>query len=411
MKNDKHRQNLIEIYHAGLAAVMGRGRVLKSLENHPLGKPVCVVAIGKAAIDMYVGAQNFLGESLAAGLVITKSGYAENFNCDANTQLIEAGHPWPTQASINAGQTILDFIDQVPRDGQLLFLISGGASSLAEVLPDGVSLKDLHRLNDYLLGSGLDIHAINHVRKSISCIKGGRLALCLQQRPCRVLLISDVPGDNPATIGSGLLVPETLLATEARLDLPRWVLGLMQKAVPMPPQGDCCFDHIEIELIAGLDDAKQAAAQKACALGYEVYLNGAVITGDAVAVANQLVGELFDGPPGVYIWGGETTVCLPDRAGRGGRNQHLALAAARELAGHEGVWFLSAGTDGSDGPTEDAGAIIDAGSLERGRWAGLNPEAALALADAGSFLDASGDLLQTGPTGTNVMDLILGLKL
>lgn len=410
MHSEEHRKHLIEIYHAALAAVMGGAAVQRSLHSQTLEGTVYVIAIGKAAVDMYQGAHRCLADQICQGLVITKEGYGEGLINAERTRLIEAGHPWPTQASLDAGQALLDFIQQTPADAQLLFLISGGSSSLVEVLPEGVSLATLQQLNDWLLKSGLDIHAMNHVRKAVSCIKGGRLAQYLDQRKARVMLISDVPGDEPATIGSGLLVPELLQQTEAPLELPEWLGEMMGQGSPAPQAGDPCFENIELELVACLDDAKQAAAEKARELGYEVMLHSAVITGDAELVGRKLAGELLDGPPGVQVWGGETTVNLPDKPGRGGRNQHLALVAAVELAGHDGVYFLAAGTDGSDGPTEDAGALVDGASLARGREEGVDPERALLVADAGSYLEASGDLICTGPTGTNVMDLVLGLK-
>jgi len=408
--NDNYRKQLIEIYHAALAAVMGSTAVQRELEVDPIEGPVHVVAIGKAAVDMYRGAQQGLGSQLCRALVITKQGYAQTLTSDEQMRVIESGHPWPTRASLDAGQALLQFIGQTPSDGQLLFLISGGASSLVEVLADGLQLDDLYQLNDWLLKSGLDIHAINYVRKSVSCIKGGRLAIYLEDRPCRVMLISDVPGDDPATIGSGLLVPEPLLETEAPLELPEWVEVMMGKGQSAPQAGDECFGNVSLSLIACLDDARHAAAQRARALGYDVYQHGAVISGDVALVAGQLAAELLNGDPGVYIWGGETTVRLPENPGRGGRNQHLALVAACELAEHDNVWLLAAGTDGSDGPTEDAGAVVDGGTLQRGQDEGYDPERSLAGADAGRFLEASGDLLQTGPTGTNVMDLVIGLK-
>jgi len=223
-------------------------------------------------------------------------------------------------------------------------------------------------------------------------------------------LISDVPGDDPATIGSGLLVPEGLLETDAPLALPEWIADLLQKASPAPPLADACFENISMEIIATLSDAKKAAAKEGRALGYEVFEHAAVLGGDAELLGQKLASELLHGPEVMYVWGGETTVCLPPHPGRGGRNQHLALAAAMELAGEENVALLAAGSDGSDGPTNDAGAVVDGDSLSRGRAEGLEPDSALLNADAGTFLAASGDLIQTGPTGTNVMDLMIALK-
>ena len=403
------RQHLLQVYESALEAVDGRTCVARTMAGQAFGVDVHVIAIGKAAAAMLHGANDVLGDHLRQGLLITKSGHTDIF--PDHIKQFAAGHPWPTQASLDAGATLLEFIQSSPQDAQLLFLISGGTSSLVEVLPDGISLDELHRVNDWLLGSGLDIHAMNHVRKAISCIKGGRLAQQLDGRSAQVLLISDVPGDDPATIGSGLLVPEILLATEAPLDLPGWIEALMQKGIPAAHNGAACFENIEVKIIASLSDAKHAAAAQGRALGYEVYEHGAVLGGDAAAVGRQLAGELLAaGPKVMHVWGGETSVRLPDKPGRGGRNQQLALAAAIELEGEAGVAFLAAGTDGTDGPTDDAGAMVDGGTVARGEAEGLEPKAALLNADAGSFLNASGDLIQTGPTGTNVMDLMVGVR-
>ena len=404
------RYDLMLIYEAALAAVNGRDCVERALERHQLMGDVYVAAIGKAAAAMFKGTSSSLTDSFKRGLLITKTGHEDGFKTGPSVEVIEAGHPCPTQASLDAGQALLKFIQSTPPDAQLLFLISGGASSLVEVLADGITLAELRRVNDWLLGSGLDIHAMNHVRKAISCIKGGRLAQQLAGRRATVLLISDVPGDEPSTIGSGLLVPEILQETEAPLELPDWIETLMQKGTPAPQHGDPSFDSVKTEIVACLDDAKRAAAEKGRTLGYEVYEHAAFLGGDAVLVGRQLAGELLSGPEGLHVWGGETTVRLPNHPGRGGRNQQLALAAAIELDGEDSVAFVAAGTDGTDGPTFDAGALVDGGTITRGEDEGLNPKIALAEADAGTFLAASGDLIQTGPTGTNVMDIMLGLK-
>ena len=184
---------------------------------------------------------------------------------------------------------------------------------------------------------------------------------------------------------------------------------MLAKAPPMPAQGDTCFERIETALVASNRMLRDEACRLAEGRGLVVRRNEAV-TGDAAEQGRIIAAQLNDGAAGLYVWGGETVVTLPATPGRGGRCQHLALAAARELAGCAKIALLAAGTDGSDGPGEVAGALIDGWSIQRGRDAGKDPGAALLLADAGSFLHASGDLLDTGPTGTNVMDLILGLK-
>ncbi len=407
--NMSMREDLISIYQAAIDAVGGRACVRNALSGQADAGPYSVIAIGKAATAMYQGAVDALGEQIADALVITKEGHAADLIAGPCLVVIESGHPQPTQASLDAGQQLLAFITRQPKDQPLVFLISGGASSLVEVLPADISLQTLRELNQWLLGSGLDIHVMNTVRKSISLIKGGRLATYLDGSSACVLLISDVPGDEPASIGSGLLVPDLLNETEAPIELPEWIEKLMAQGEPAPANVDAVFDDVSVEVIATLADAKHAAAEKGRELGYEVYENSALLGGDAVTVGRQLACELLDAPEGLHIWGGETTVNLPETPGRGGRNQHLALAAAIELEGESNVALLAAGTDGSDGPTDDAGALVDGATISRGE-SEISADACLKAFDSGAFLEASGDLINTGPTGTNVMDLMLGIK-
>jgi glycerate 2-kinase len=192
------------------------------------------------------------------------------------------------------------------------------------------------------------------------------------------------------------------------LELPQWLCTLVDRG--LEARGAPLARSVDPRILASLGDARRAAAQRARELGYAVWEHPDLRGGDAYREGLELAQWLLEAPPGVQVWGGETTVRLPDNPGRGGRNQHLALAAATRIAGFPGVYFLAAGTDGTDGPTEDAGALVDGGTLARGREQGLDVESALTRADAGSFLEASGDLVNTGPTGTNVMDLMLGLK-
>lgn len=403
------RADLLKIFHSALAAVHGAACVERFLSARLLTGTVHAVAIGKAAGAMLEGAHAALQEQLRAALLITKHGHViPGSERRAGVTVLEAGHPLPDERSLQAGRALLDFIAAVPDDAQLLFLISGGASSLVEVLPPGVGLDDLRRVNRRLLGSGWDIHRMNGLRKRLSCIKGGRLAAYLRGRRVIQLLISDVPGDRPADIGSGLLAADE----ESRIvdsALPPWLQTLL-KSSASPMTDISCFSNIETHIIASLDQALAAAEREAERLGYAAHVHYERLSGDAAATGRRLAGELFDGPASMHVWGGETTVELPAHPGRGGRNQHLALAAAEVLAERDKVWLLAAGTDGSDGPGEDAGAMVDGGTLSRGALAGLNAADCLRHADAGSFLEESGDLINTGATGTNVMDLVIGLK-
>lgn len=403
------RRDLLQIYHAALAAVQGEICTRQILSDYDSGRPVTVIAMGKAASSMMLGAITALGDIFDKGLLITKEGHCDKqLQGMKNIECLESAHPVPDQRSVCAGQALLEFMAVRPAQQDFIFLISGGVSSLVEVLPDGLYLEDLQKVNRWLLGSGWSITAMNRVRKSLSCIKGGRLAQRLTGCRVNCLMISDVPDNSPDVIGSGFLSPDMSDESQSE-NIPEWIKKL-PKAPPAPLLGDACFNTINIHIVAKLEDAMQAAKKRAMTLGYDVYLHEDLITCDAQFAGQKLVRTLCDGKFGLHIWGGETTVCLPENPGQGGRNQQLALAAAVELAGMEAHYFLAAGTDGSDGPTQAAGALVDGHTLQRGIQAGFNVQQTLASANAGDFLQASGDLIVTGPTGTNVMDLILAIK-
>ena len=404
------RQALLQIYRAALARVEGRAAVRRHLQDNPVGEPVSLLAVGKAAQSMAMGAVDGLGERLVDGLVISKPGHLDLQQlAAAGINGLEGGHPVPNEQSLQAGRSLVDYLAALPADRPLLCLISGGASSLVEVLREGRTLDHLQQVNRWLLASGLPIQHMNLVRKALSAVKGGGLLRYLKGQAVRALMISDVPGDDPAVIGSGLLVPDPgFRAKLAKIELPDWLRELVSDE-DSPASGP--RPAVDIHILATLSNARDAAAEEARRLGYPCHLSHAFISAEAENTGRRLALELLDNWPGVYVWGGEPAVRLPEAPGRGGRNQHLALAAATVIEGRDDVCFLSAGTDGTDGPGEDAGALVDGGTLGRGRRRGLSAEDCLARADSGSFLQASGDLLHTGPTGTNVMDLMLGLKL
>jgi len=340
---------------------------------------VVVLAVGKAASRMALGAGDALGARQARALVITKAGHIDDeLRARTAVTLVESAHPVPDARSLAAGALLMQWVDTLGPGEVPLLLVSGGASSLVEVLHEHVTLDDLAALNRRLLAAGLAIGAMNARRRALSRIKGGALVARLQGRAGCALLLSDVPGDDPAVIGSGL-------------------------AGPSPG------DRLQRLVIGGIDAAVAGAAGAARAAGLQARCGEARFDGDAVELGAHFARQLATRSADVFVWGGESTVRLPPAAGRGGRNQHLALAAARALQGQRELMLLAAGTDGSDGPTDDAGAIVDGGSWLRIGDAGLDPDECLARADAGAALEAAGDLLHTGPTGTNVGDLVIGL--
>lgn len=405
------RDVLLNIYSRSLLAVNGQRCVANFLAHHALpAQKVRVIAIGKAAASMMHGVLEKHAQQVEAGLIITKTGHTEHF--DSGTPPIvqlESAHPYPDQRSVEAGKQLLQFIQQTPRDTGFLFLISGGTSSLVEVLPDGIDIEQLHSLNRWLQAQGWPIDVMNKIRKSVSLIKAGRLARRVADHAVLQLVISDVPGDDLSVIGSGLLVANTH-SHDMPAHLPDWLVH-MQAQVPAPPSAnELCFATIQSHIIASNARLREEAASIAGALGYRVRGN-AILDGEAAAQGIAIAQTLIAGPPGLYLWGGETVVTLPAHPGQGGRCQQLALAAAQVLAGHDNIAILAVGSDGTDGPGEVAGALIDGQTLARGRDAGAEDAgAALRRADAGGFLTASADLVDTGPTGTNVMDLVIGLK-
>jgi len=403
-----HRQHLLRIFQSALAAVNGRVCVRERLKERPLPGKVYMIAVGKAACAMAQGAQDVIGHNLVDALIITKKGHAESLPWP----VLEAGHPLVDESSLEAGRQLLAFADRIPKDASVIVLISGGASALVEALPPQISLERFQEINRWILGSGLDINDYNRIRRRLSRLKGGRLAKLLYPRRVLCLVVSDVPGNDLRAIGSGPLVADEDLRRPLTLrKLPDFITEALAHMPPAPAPDDACFQNVKREIVATLDNAKSAAVEAAKEQGYQAMLETGFISGDALEAGARLAKKMLNVEPGtVHVWGGETTVRLPPSPGRGGRNQSLALAAAMMLRGHDDAWLLSAGTDGTDGPTDDAGALVDGSTVTRGESAGLNAEQALAQADAGTFLEASGDLIQTGPTGTNVMDIMLGLR-
>jgi len=375
------RRTLLELFDAALRAVDGAESVARVLRELGAG-PVALFAVGKAASSMTRGAYQALGNEIRQALLITKDGHVEpEVTRIAHLRIMECAHPVPDERSLAAGAELERRVEALPDDLYPVFLISGGSSSLVESLLPGISLSDLRSLNAQGLAGGWDIGTLNLERARLSRLKRGGVARLLAGRPAHALFISDVPNDDPGVIGSGLLGPR-------------------------PGEED----RIQRIVVANLDVAVRAAGDTAGSLGIELDVGADRFAGDAVDVARDFVDALRSTRAEGLVWGGESTVTLSGRAGRGGRNTHLALAAARLLRPDERLTILAAGTDGTDGPTDDAGAIIDAGTIERAEIAGIDVERAFLDFDSGTALEGSGDLVHTGPTGTNVGDLLIGLR-
>lgn len=379
---------LLELFQAGVDAVGGRQATYRVVEGASWNAPVHMVAIGKAADAMATGALAALGDRLVSALVITKHAHlSDTLPQDERFECLESGHPVPDNASLIAGEHLLDYVEQIPGDHELLFLVSGGASALVENLNEGLSLADLKRETDQLLASGAPIGEMNRHRRTLSRIKGGKLA---QHITCKVrqLLISDVPGDKPADIGSGLLVPDSTTGMSPELAV---------------------WQQIDTQIIASSDIAQAAVAKAAAEKGIPVVQASGSLHGDIADVTQRLASVIADqnALQGVYIWGGEPTVVLPANPGRGGRNQHLALALAPTLHKRSAASLLVCGTDGSDGPTGDAGGLVSESTAAQAQSSSLEIPKYLDNADAGNCLEQLKALVTTGPTGTNVMDLAI----
>ena len=378
------RETLETIWWAGVNRVRGDRAVADALADGKGEGITHIAAVGKAASSMARAALEACGPDLPA-LVVTKHGHGEaELSGYPNLKLIESGHPVPDVQSLAAGSALIDFVAGAGKEARLLLLVSGGASALAESLPGDMTLDDLQATTQTMLAEGLDIHAINARRKEISAIKGGKLLARFPGRSALVLAISDVEGDDIAVIGSGIgMIPASRRA-----------------------------DDMDAEIIASNAIAREACTRAADDMGLEVIVSSESLYGDVFGIAADLAETVKAGAPGLYIFGGEPTVVLPEEPGEGGRNQALAVAMARELdlmrdlPGMNDISVLAAGTDGSDGPTGSAGGYVTAQDWERISGGA----AALAAADSGSWLRKSGGLFVTGPTGTNVMDLMLVLK-
>lgn len=370
--DEQARDAVKDIWWSGVRAVRGEASVETAIRAEQVARPDQIIAVGKAACAMVAGAQAVFGPDIPA-LVVTK--YDHAVTLPGPVRVIEAAHPVPDENTLVAGYELLKTVQQLAEDSHLLMLVSGGASALAELPEEGLSLPALQGENARMLAEGLDIHAMNARRKELSRIKGGKLLAQFRGELVTTLAISDVEGDSLSVIGSGIGAE--------------------------PEFHSFSFDP---HIVASNDIARAAAAERAQSLGYSVLTNRESLYADVYDLAAEIGPALRDAPPGIHLWGGEPTIVLPPDPGEGGRNQALALALAREISGVYGLTVLVAGTDGTDGPTEAAGGLVTGATWTE------DGKRALRLADSGHFLDQRSGLFKSGPTGTNVMDLIVALK-
>ena len=380
-----------------------------------------VAAFGKAAHDMCRAAEYALDDIITAGVAVTKYGHSGRLN---KIEILEASHPLPDENGVYAADRIVGLLKKSDRKTLVLCLISGGGSALLISPQSGISLEEKKIATDLLLKSGADIVEINSVRKHISKVKGGRLAAAAAPSKVVSLILSDVIGDPIDTIASGPTSPDGSTYDDALKVLhkynltktvPQSIISFLKKGrnrqiEETPKPGNRLFNGVQNIIIANNKAALTAAKKRAEKLGFAAQISSMAVVGEAAEAGRDLAAKAlkikkrFSGRPLCLISGGETTVTVTG-TGKGGRNMELALAFACEIEGGRGVTLLSAGTDGTDGPTDAAGAIVDGQTVARAKASGYEGEVYLKNNDSYTFFKRAGGLFITGPTGTNVMDI------
>ncbi|RWH36202.1 MAG: glycerate kinase [Mesorhizobium sp.] len=406
---------LTSIFNAAVAAADPEKTIRNHLPAKPKGRTI-VIGAGKGSAQMAAAFEK-VWEGPIDGLVVTRYGYGAR--CE-RIEIIEAAHPVPDAAGLEASRRLLEKVRGLTADDLVVALISGGGSALLPSPAPGLTLADEIAVNEALLASGAPIAAMNTIRKHVSTIKGGRLAGAAH--PARVvsLVISDIPGDNPALVASGPTVPDTGSRADALASiaaygmcLPDAVMAHIQSpAADAPRSDDPRFAGNEVHLIASAGVSLEAAAAAAKRQGIEAVILSDSIEGEArevggvhAAIAREVAtrNRPFEKPM-LILSGGETTVTLRAK-GKGGRNSEFLLAFAIGIDGVSGIHALAADTDGIDGSEDNAGAFADGATVARMRAAGVDAKAMLAGNNAWSAFNAVGDLFVPGPTGTNVNDL------
>jgi glycerate 2-kinase len=426
------RHRAVDIFSAGLRAADPYSAVLRHINAvrraYDVGEysEMYIVSVGKASVGMARGALESLGGRVRAGVVITKRNGSSSHLDDGRIVTYEAGHPVPDSTGVRATEHVIRLVRPLDRHSFVLVLISGGASALLVAPHPSVTLDDVMITTRLLLDAGADIGQLNTVRKHISSVKGGRLASAIFPATTYSLILSDVIGDRLDVIGSGPTSPDETTYEEALevLDVFRIVdkvplvvrdllLAGKEGGIPETPKpDDPLFGLVTNTIIGSNIQAVDACRSRAAQLGYQSRALSTTVQGEARDAGRWLAREVKEARSrGIgkqrglcLVSGGETTVTVAGN-GIGGRNMELALAFALEIEGEEGITLLSAGTDGGDGPTDAAGAIVDGRTIVEARRAGIDPETALRKNDSYVVFDKTGGLVRTGPTGTNVMDL------
>jgi len=441
---DKLKEDIKSIFYTALGAVdpysvvkkclkiNGNSLIISESGTHQLFdlgkfKRIFVIGMGKAAASMAQALEELLASRITGGIINVKYGYTAKLDI---IKVNQAGHPLPDRAGIMGTQEILALLREVNSNDLVLCLISGGGSALMTAPAEGITLRDKQQITYLLLNSGGSIEEVNTVRKHLSAVKGGRLAESTYPATIISLILSDVIGDKLDVIASGSTVPDRSTFQDAwniitkyglEPQIPKSVSSFLQRGIrgeskETPKPGDEIFNNVHNFVIGNNMAALTAARVKAKELGYNSFILSSSICGETrevarvhAAIAKEILatGNPVNSPACV-ISGGETTVTVKGK-GKGGRNQEFSLALALEIQGSKHIVSLAADTDGTDGITDAAGAIVDDATIDRATKLGLDPAAFLQNNDSYHFFKRTGELLITGPTNTNVMDVALAL--
>lgn len=433
----RNRDNALSIFLAGVRSVLPEKLVTDTLRlkgqilaagSHEISldgiNNIWVIGAGKASAAMGHYVECILGDRISGGHIVVKYGHSCLLK---KIKVTEAGHPLPDDNGFRAAREIMEMASGASGNDLVICLISGGASALLSDLPGGLLPEELYIVNNLLLRSGATINEINCVRKHLSSIKGGQLARTIRPARLITLIISDVIGNHPDVIGSGPTSPDTTTFADALAildkynltgDVTRGVINYLRDGYAgyhpeTPKPGDIIFEGT-LNVITGTNQtALRACKNAAVKLGYSSYIIDAALEGDVENVCESIINTALSfrnnkaiPKPSCLLYGGETTVKVTG-SGTGGRNQHLALSAALKLKDIHGITVLSAGTDGTDGPTDAAGAVADSGTLASALALKEDPINYLADFDSFNFFRKAGGLITTGPTFTNVMDIVV----
>ena len=409
--NTNMHQDAAQMIKRIIAENMPEQAVQNALRDHTFTKNIYLVAIGKAAWTMAKAASDFLGDRLIEGIVITK--YDHSQGDLPRMEIIESGHPTPDENTLLGGAKVTALAERLTADDELIFLVSGGGSALFESLQEGITLDHLVTLTNQLLASGADIVEINMIRKRLSRVKGGRFAALCAPASVFTVVLSDVLGDRLDSIASGPTAPDTVTTKDVQeviekynLDLPEIMTPYLTMETPKEVSG------VKTVITGSVRTLCESAANVAKELGYTPMILTSTMECEAREAGRFLASIAADTQSGVnsftkpcaIIAGGETVVQLKGK-GMGGRNQEIALSAASGIAGHEGTLAFSLGSDGTDGPNDAAGGIVDDKTKARLLEQGIKIDKVLAENDAYPALKAVDGLIMTGPTGTNVNDV------